>query len=85
MEIDRILRRCRLALDQNALPLRDRTDLHSLEAAEVAGERVLLDTCVIVDQLRGRLPADVEGPDLGKNDRSLADRDGRVELPDREP
>lgn len=60
MEIDRILRRCRVALDQNALPLRDRTDLDLFEEAEVAGERVLLDTCVIIDQLQGRLPANVE-------------------------
>lgn len=60
MEIDRILRRCRVALDQSALPLRDRTDLDLFEEAEVAGERVLLDTCVIIDQLQGRLPANVE-------------------------
>jgi predicted nucleic acid-binding protein len=60
MEIDRILRRCRAALDQNALPLRDVTDLDHFDDGEVAGERVLLDTCVIIDQLQGRLPDEVE-------------------------
>jgi predicted nucleic acid-binding protein len=60
MEIERVLRRCRAALDQNALPLRDSTDLDLFEEGEVAGERVLLDTCVIIDQLQGRLPAEVE-------------------------
>ena len=60
MEIDRLLRRCRAALDQSTLPLRETTDLDLFEEAEVAGERVLLDTCVIIDQLQGRLPAEVE-------------------------
>jgi predicted nucleic acid-binding protein len=60
MDIDRILRRCRTALGQNALPLRDTTDLDLFDEAEIAGERVLLDTCVIIDQLQGRLPEEVE-------------------------
>lgn len=60
MDIHRILRRCRTALDQTALPLRDIADLDLFENAEVVGERVLLDTCVIIDQLQGRLPEEIE-------------------------
>jgi predicted nucleic acid-binding protein len=66
MDINRILRRCRTALGQNALPLRDTTDLDLFEETEVAGERVLLDTCVIIDQLQGRLPAEVEARILAR-------------------
>jgi len=60
MDINRIVWRCRTALDQTALSLRDITDLDLFEEGDVAGERVLLDTCVIIDQLQGRLPAEVE-------------------------
>lgn len=60
MDIDRILRRCRTAIDQNALPLREMNDLDLFDDGEIAGERVLLDTCVIIDQLQGRLPTEVE-------------------------
>lgn len=66
MDIERILRRCRTALDQNALPLRYKADLDLFDETQVAGERVLLDTCVIIDQLQGRLPEEVEARVLAR-------------------
>jgi len=60
MEIDDLLRRCRGALGKAALPLRADSDLFFLTDAPVGGERIMLDTCVILDQLQGRLPRDIE-------------------------
>lgn len=66
MDIDRILRRCRTARGQTALPLRDIADLDLFEDTEVVGERVLLDTCVVIDQLQGRLPEEIEARILAR-------------------
>jgi predicted nucleic acid-binding protein len=66
MQMDRILRRCRSALDQGALPLRAKVDLDLFEEAEIPGERVLPDTCVFIDQLQGRLPETVEARVLAR-------------------
>jgi len=66
MQMDRILRQCRSALDQGALPLRAKVDLDLFEEAEIPGERVLPDTCVFIDQLQGRLPETVEARVLAR-------------------
>ena len=60
MDIDELLRRCRVALGKTSLPLRGDSTLSFLADAPVAGERVMLDTCVILDQLQGRLPHEIE-------------------------
>jgi len=60
MEIDELLRRCRVALGKAALPLRADNNLSFLADAPIGGERIMLDTCVILDQLQGRLPHDIE-------------------------
>lgn len=60
MDIDGVLRRCRVALGKTALPARADSDLSFLSDAPIGGERIMLDTCVILDQLQGRLPRDVE-------------------------
>ena len=60
MEIDELLRRCRVALGKADLSLRADSNLSFLADASVGGERIMLDTCVILDQLQGRLPHDIE-------------------------
>lgn len=66
MEMGRILRQCRVALDKGALPVRASEDLDDFCDADVPGERVLLDTCVMIDQLQGRLPEAVEARILAR-------------------
>lgn len=60
MQIDALLRRCRVALGKTALPKRPDEELVFFEDQPLAGERLLLDTCVILDQLQGRLPREIE-------------------------
>ena len=60
MDIDGILRRCRVALARTELSARSDSDLSFLAEGPVGGERIMLDTCVILDQLQGRLPREVE-------------------------
>lgn len=60
MDIDRILRRCRSALSAGDLPARSDEDINFFESADVVGERIMLDTCAIIDQLQDRLPTAVE-------------------------
>lgn len=59
MDIEKLLRRCRNALNRTALALRLDEELDFFPESDVAGERIMLDTCVYVDQLQGRLPAPV--------------------------
>lgn len=55
------IRRCRTAMSATALERRANADLTFLrDETQLAGRRVLLDACVYVDQLQGRLPALVE-------------------------
>jgi len=66
MDIDKVLRRCRTALDIKELPARHHDELDLFEAEELVGERVMLDTCVFIDQLHGKLPAAVESRILAR-------------------
>jgi predicted nucleic acid-binding protein len=60
MEIDELLRRCRFALSKADLPAQADSNFLFLADAPAGGERIMLDTCVILDQLQGRLPRDIE-------------------------
>jgi len=60
MEIDELLHRCRVALGKADLPARADSNLSFLADAQVGGERIMLDPCVILDQLQGKLPQDIE-------------------------
>lgn len=60
MDIDKVLRRCRSAIAARELPLRPRSELDLFQDNDVAGERIMLDTCVLIDQLQGKLPAAIE-------------------------
>ncbi len=66
MDIDKIIRRCRVARDTQALRLRAKEDLDFFEESAIPGERIILDTCVIIDQLQGRLPEEIEGRILAR-------------------
>ena len=66
MEINKIIRRCRVALDTGALPLRPQEDLDAFCDSDVPGERIMLDTCVMIDQLQGRLPEEAEARILAR-------------------
>lgn len=42
------------------VPLRDKLELDLFKDHDIAGERIMLDTCVLIDQLQGRLPKNIE-------------------------
>ncbi|APH70148.1 type II toxin-antitoxin system VapC family toxin [Aquibium oceanicum] len=56
MDVDRLLRRCRAALGKTDLALRPDDVLDFFTESDVAGEQIMLDACVYIDQLQGRLP-----------------------------
>ena len=60
MNIDKLLRATRSARRSVTFDLRPDKDLIFLNALPETGEALLLDTCVYIDQLQGRLPPDVE-------------------------
>ena len=60
MNIDKLLRATRSARRSVTLDLRPDKDLIFLNTLPETGEAILLDTCVYIDQLQGRLPSDVE-------------------------
>lgn len=66
MEIDKIIRQCRVALNLDALPLRSEEDLDAFCDSDVPGERIMLDTCVMIDQLQGSLPKEIEARVLAR-------------------
>ena len=53
-------------MDIKELPARRHDELDFFEADELAGERVMLDTCVLIDQLQGKLPDAVESRILAR-------------------
>jgi predicted nucleic acid-binding protein len=61
MDIEKLLRRCRHALGKAELPLRPDEELDFFAEGDMAGEQVMLDTCVYIDQMQGRLPGSVAG------------------------
>lgn len=56
MDVEKLLRRCRHALGTTELPLRRDEELDFFADNDVAGEPIMLDTCVYIDQMQGRLP-----------------------------
>ncbi len=60
MDIDRIIRRCRTARDATILTARPLEELDRFAESDVPGERIMLDTCVFIDQLQGKLPETIE-------------------------
>ncbi|MGY6569804.1 MAG: type II toxin-antitoxin system VapC family toxin [Salinarimonas sp.] len=60
MDIDRIIRRCRTARDATILTTRPIEELDRFAESDVPGERIMLDTCVFIDQLQGKLPEAIE-------------------------
>lgn len=67
MKIDRLMRATRRARATPALPRRADQDLPFFNDMPEAGEAVLLDACVYVDQLQGRLPAAIEAKILARS------------------
>ena len=59
MDIEKLLRRCRHALGKSDVPLRSDDELDFLADGDIAGEQIMLDTCVYIDQMQGRLPISV--------------------------
>ena len=59
MDIEKLLRRCRHALGKSELPLRTDDELDFLADGDIAGEQIMLDSCVYIDQMQGRLPVSV--------------------------
>jgi predicted nucleic acid-binding protein len=60
MDIDRIIRRCRIARETTILTARPLEELDRFAESDVPGERIMLDTCVIIDQLQGKLPQAIQ-------------------------
>lgn len=60
MDIDRIIRRCRTARDATILTTHPIEELDRFAESDVPGERIMLDTCVFIDQLQGKLPEAIE-------------------------
>ena len=58
-DIDAVLRWARFD-PQRPLLRRPDSDLHFVTAADIAGSALLLDTCVYIHQMQGRLPAPIE-------------------------
>jgi predicted nucleic acid-binding protein len=56
MDVEKLLRRCRFALGRTELSRPRDDDLDFLADSEVTGESIMLDTCVYIDQMQGRLP-----------------------------
>ena len=56
MDIETLLRRCRHALSKSELILRTDDALDFLADGDMTGEQIMLDTCVYIDQMQGRLP-----------------------------
>ena len=60
MDIDRIIRSCRTARETAALTARPIEALDRFAESDVPGERIMLDTCVFIDQLQGKLPQAIQ-------------------------
>lgn len=60
MKLERLMRATRRARATQALPRRADQDLPFFSEMSEAGEAILLDACVYIDQLQGNLPADIE-------------------------
>lgn len=66
MDIDKVIRRCRVALEAGALPLRPKEEFDAFDESDVVGERIMLDTCVMIDQLQARLSEAIESRILAR-------------------
>ncbi|WP_394415291.1 type II toxin-antitoxin system VapC family toxin [Sulfitobacter sp. 1A12126] len=60
MNIRKVLRATRAARKTRSLPTRTDLDLLFMEGLPVAGGAIMLDACVYIDQLQGKLPVAVE-------------------------
>lgn len=60
MDIDTVIRRCRAARHTTILTARPPEELDRFAESDVPGERIMLDTCIFIDQLQGKLPEVIE-------------------------
>lgn len=67
LDIGKLLRSTRSARRTFDLPTYNDDDLTFFEDLPEAGEAIILDTCVYIDQLQGRLPAEIEARVLGRS------------------
>tara|TARA_Y100001951_G_C11238197_1_gene238822 strand:- start:341 stop:898 length:558 start_codon:yes stop_codon:yes gene_type:complete len=67
LKIRKVLRSTRAARRKRTLPTRPDSDLIFLETLPEAGDAIMLDTCVYIDQLQARLPAAVEARIAARN------------------
>lgn len=67
MDIGKLLRSTRLARRATELPTREDDDLTFFGDASEMGEAIMLDTCVYIDQLQGRLPVEIEARILARS------------------